>query len=284
MYDLTKVHQANLSILKEIDRICRKYKLKYVLDAGTLIGAVRHKGFIPWDDDADVAMTRANIEAFIKVAPRELPEGMELVLPDTYHGGHGFYDFTPRIIYKNSRTHEEDAEMAYYDGKLNHVYVDLFILDALPDCPVCAKLAKGIQTVLYGLAMGHRYHLDFGKYSAVQKVCIGILASVGKIIPLKWIMKLQRAAARKDRKKKTKQLYYSNYQPDYLYVTLDREWSTRTVDLPFEDTKLMCPEGWHEVLTLVYGDYMKFPPKEQQVPSHSTVEIQVFSCGEDQMP
>ena len=68
MYDLSKVHQANLTILKEIDRICRKYKLKYVLDAGTLIGAVRHQGFIPWDDDADVAMTRPNFDAFLKVA------------------------------------------------------------------------------------------------------------------------------------------------------------------------------------------------------------------------
>ena len=64
MYDLTKVHQAELAILKEIDRICRKYKLRYLLDSGTLIGAVRHQGFIPWDDDADVAMTRASFDGF----------------------------------------------------------------------------------------------------------------------------------------------------------------------------------------------------------------------------
>ena len=115
MYDMTDVHKANLAVLKEIDRICRKYRLKYLLDAGTLIGAVRHQGFIPWDDDADVAMTRANFDAFLKVAPRELPEGMELVMPGQFHGGQGFYDFTPRIIYKNSRTHAEDEEMAFYD-------------------------------------------------------------------------------------------------------------------------------------------------------------------------
>ena len=60
-YDLTKAHEVNLKILKEIDRICRKYKLQYMLDAGTLLGAVRHQGFIPWDDDADVAFTRNKI-------------------------------------------------------------------------------------------------------------------------------------------------------------------------------------------------------------------------------
>ncbi len=276
MYDLSKVHQANLTILKEIDRICRKYKLKYVLDAGTLIGAVRHQGFIPWDDDADIAMTRANFDAFLKVAARELPESMELVLPGQFHGGTGFYDFTPRIIYKNSRTHEEDDEMAFYDGKLNHLWVDLFVLDALPDSRIGAIAAKGIQAGIYGLAMGHRYRLDYSKYSRMQRIAVVGLAWVGRLVPMGQIVRAQRFFARKDRKKKTKQLYYSNYQPDYLYVTLERQWSTETVDLPFEDTKLMCPKGWHEVLTWVYGDYRKLPPKEQQKPSHATVEIQVF--------
>ena len=97
-YDMSRVHEANLTILKEIDRICRKYNIRYMLDAGTLIGAVRHKGFIPWDDDADVASTRNQYEAFMKVAPRELPDTMELLEPDSYRGGKAFYDFTPRII------------------------------------------------------------------------------------------------------------------------------------------------------------------------------------------
>ena len=65
-YDMSRVHSANLKILKEIDRICRKYKIQYALDAGTLIGAVRHKGFIPWDDDADIVFTRNQFEAFKK--------------------------------------------------------------------------------------------------------------------------------------------------------------------------------------------------------------------------
>ena len=85
-YDMSRVHSANLKILKEIDRICRKYKIQYALDAGTLIGAVRHKGFIPWDDDADIVFTRNQFEAFKKVVRRELPDTMELVEPDSFHG------------------------------------------------------------------------------------------------------------------------------------------------------------------------------------------------------
>lgn len=277
MVDLNKAHQANLLLLKEVDRICRKYRLRYVLDSGTLLGAVRHKGFIPWDDDADVAMTRANFDAFLKVAPRELPEGMKLIMPDEYHDGKGFYDFTPRIIYENSRIRSaDDEEMIYYEGKLNHLWVDLFVLDALPDSRTGAVLARGVQAGIYGLAMGHRYALDYQKYSLPAKLAVGILAGIGRLVPMRWLVKLQRGFARMGRKKKTKCFYYSNYQPDYLYVTVNRQWSTETVELPFEDTKLMCPKGWHKVLTQVYGDYRKLPPEDERLPKHCIGDIDVW--------
>lgn len=275
-YDLTKVHQANLGILKEIDRICRKHGIQYLLDAGTLLGAVRHKGFIPWDDDADVAFTRTNYEAFLQVVRSELPEEMELLEPKDLRGGKAFYDFTARIIYKKSRTHEDTAEMKYYEGRLNHLWVDLFTIDELPENKVSSTVTLLLHTIIYGLSMGHRYKLDLRKYSLLNGICVGILALIGKLIPMGVLRKFQYWAAVKDRKKKSSLRYYSNYQPDYLYVTLKKEWCEETVDLEFEDTKLMAPKGWHEVLTWIYGDYKKLPPKEKQVPSHSSTEIQIY--------
>lgn len=274
-YDMSRVHEANLKILKEIDRICRKYKIKYALDAGTLIGAVRHKGFIPWDDDADVVFTRNQYEAFYKVVKRELPDTMELLEPDSYRGGRAFYDFTPRIIYKNSRCHSDGPMMDFYEGKLNHLWVDLFILDRLPAGKGGAAMTRFIHKAIYGLAMGHRYELDFSKYSLVHKLFVGVLAGVGRLIPLKTICALQRWAALKDRKSKGNLRYYSNYQPDYLYVTLEKEWCEEVEDADFEDTRLMIPAGWHQVLEEVYGDYMKLPPEDQRVPSHSSQQIEV---------
>ena len=160
-YDLTAVHQANLKMLKEIDRICRKYHIQYMLDAGTLLGAVRHKGFIPWDDDADVVFTRENYERFARVVrflePRQLGDG------------DAFYDFTPRILYLDSQTHESGEEMAFYGGKLNHLWVDLFIQDTLPENVLAARFTKLLQVGIYGLAMGHRYRLDYSKYSLAGK-------------------------------------------------------------------------------------------------------------------
>ena len=275
-YDMSKVHAASLKILKEIDRICRKYKIRYALDAGTLIGAVRHKGFIPWDDDADVVFLRSQYEAFVKVTGRELPDTMELLLPDSYRDGRAFFDFTPRIIYKNSRCHQDSPEMNFYGGKLNHIWVDLFILDKLPASPAGAAVTRFVHKAIYGLAMGHRPGLDFKKYSLIHKIFVGGLAGVGRFIPLRLISAMQRAAALKDRRSRGTRWYYSNYQPDYLYVTLEGSWCEAVEDAAFEDAQLMIPKGWHEVLTEVYGDYMQLPPEEKRVPTHSSQQIEIW--------
>lgn len=272
---LKAVHQANLKMLKEIDRICRKYGIQYQLDAGTLIGAVRHKGFIPWDDDADVAFTRENYEKFAKVVRKELPKEMKLLEPNQLRHGEGFYDFTPRILYLNSSTHYDGPEMQYYEGRLNHLWVDLFILDTQPECRMKAAWTKGLHTLIYGLAMGHRYALDYSKYGTVGKMAVALLAAIGKRMPMKVIRRMQYALAVRYNKSSSSLYYYSNYQPDYLYVTLEKQWVDKIVDLPFEDTVLMAPENWHQVLTQIYGDYMELPPVEKRVPSHSSKEIQV---------
>ena len=125
-WDLTRVHEANLKLLKEIDRICRKYKIKYMIDSGTLLGAVRHQGFIPWDDDADIAMLREEYEKFRKVAD----------------------ELDPSICY--FQDHDTDPEYRWGYGKLRRtgttyvrvgqehlkcktgVFIDVFPMDDIP--------------------------------------------------------------------------------------------------------------------------------------------------------
>ncbi len=273
--NLKKAQDISLKILLEVDRICRKNGIKYLMDAGTLLGAVRHKGFIPWDDDIDIAMTRENFERFKKTAPSVLPPEMELVLPDEYRNGKAFYDFTPRIIYLKSRRHSDSDEMRFYDGKLNHLWVDIFILDNISDSAILDRLTRFKQKIIYGFAMPKRYKLDMSKYNGTDRFKVSVLAAIGKFVDMRSIFKKQEDLSIKYNSLKTRNMYYSNYQPDYLHDTVKREWSEEITELSFEGHMLMAPAGYDEVLKEIYGDYMQLPPIESRVPSHSD-DIEVF--------
>lgn len=275
-YGLEQVHRVNLRLLREIDRICRKYKLHYMLDAGTLLGAVRHQGFIPWDDDVDVVFTRDNYEKFRKVARRELPEGMSFVEPDEYHGGRAFYDFVSRVTYDKSRKFEDSGKQEFYDDKISRLNVDLFVVDALPDGRLSAKLTKFLHCVVYGLALGHRYRLNYSDYKGMMKVFVLALSTVGRLIPFPAIYRIWRALCMKDRKKKTARYFYTNYAPDYFYVEIRREWYDTVQEAPFEDTLLYIPGSYDEYLKQTYGDYRKLPPVEKRIPEHSDMEIEIY--------
>ena len=116
---------SQLKILKEIDRVCKKYKIPYFADWGTLLGAVRHKGFIPWDDDLDITMKRKDFERFLEVAKSELPEEFEVF---TYANHPDFWYFLSRVVAKNKICFERDHLRKFY-GFPYIVGVDIFILD-----------------------------------------------------------------------------------------------------------------------------------------------------------
>ena len=275
-YDLSKVHEVNLKLLKEIDRICRKYKIKYALDAGTLLGAIRHGGFIPWDDDVDIVMTRKNYEMFAKVVRRELAEGMTFVEPNEYHGGKAFFDFVPRILYDKSQKFAESEKMAFYDDKISKLWVDIFILDALPGGKIAKPMTKLAHCVVYGLALGHRYQINYSDYQGVMKLFVGVLSNIGKLVPFPVVYKMWGMLCRMNMKKDTPLYFYSNYAPNWYYVEMERAWDDQVKRVPFENTELYIPEGWEQCLTQLYGDYMKLPPKEKQVPEHSDMEIKIY--------
>ncbi len=275
---IEKIHQANLEILLEVDRICRKHQIEYRLDAGTLIGAVRHHGFIPWDDDVDLAFLRKDYEKFLRIAPKELKKGLHIWFPDQACKGTVFYDFTPKIIYENSRKCVPNRETAFYKEELNHICVDLFVLDEIAEGKIAQKLQILRMKVIYGMAMAHRYRLDLKKYRGISRIQVAVLAAVGKCFSMQRIYRWEKTAARAQENGKRKRLYWSNYQPDFVHMTIPKEAEERT-ELEFEGYLMMAPKDWDAVLTVVYGDYMTPPPKEKRVATHGDIKGKGFFVG-----
>ena len=116
-----------------------------------------------------------------------------LILPDEYRNGKAFDDFTPRIIYLKSRRHSDSNEMRFYDGKLNHLWVDIFILDNISDSAILDKLTRFKQKVIYGFAMSKRCKLDMSKYNGTDRLKVSVLAAIGKFVNMRSIFRMQEA-------------------------------------------------------------------------------------------
>ncbi|MGN1376374.1 MAG: phosphorylcholine transferase LicD, partial [Prevotella sp.] len=131
-YDLKQLHGKILDILSAIDETCKKYNLRYYLIAGTMLGAVRHKGFIPWDDDADVCMPHSDYDKLIEHASEWLPKRYELICAE--NDKHYPQPFAK--IQDSQTTLIEHAHLRYLGG----VYVDVFPVDGMPDGKLAQRL------------------------------------------------------------------------------------------------------------------------------------------------
>lgn len=269
---LKKLHEVSMILLEKADCVMGESGISYMLDAGTLLGAIRHEGFIPWDDDADICMMREEYDKFIKVAPTLFDGDFDFILPGQ-KGDEKFYDFVPKITYKKMRVAQSGIDDSFYGDKYSHPALDIFVIDKVPNSRLGQMLHTKLLIFIYGMAMGHRKEIDYSKYSKMEAAVIFVLSKIGKILPLSVIASWYDNASKMFAKKQKTKVMSTHSAMDHFGDVYEYAWYDGIVQKNFEGRQFPVPEGYDGILTKHYKDYMKLPPEEKRVPKHLNFDI-----------
>ena len=256
-----------LKLLKYFHNLCSKHNIKYTLEAGTLLGAVREKGFIPWDDDADVSLVRKEYDKLLSVLKsEELPHYIGVYSPEDKKE---FFDFTVRIYYKGKKIRTDDVTSSHYDALYSFATLDIFVMDNIPKAKLSRSFYILLQKFAYGLAMSKRHKITIKKYSLFEKLAISIFSTIGNLLTLKTICNLHERFSKMYKDKNTGLLYCTTWSPIFSTCTYDSKYYDFVHLTSFCDTKLYVIDHFDEVLTIGYGDW-KTPVKTHD--HNNTVE------------
>lgn len=271
---LNKLHKVQLKILSDFIAVCEKYNLRYFAVYGTSIGAVRHQGFIPWDDDIDVAMLREDYDKFCKVFQKELGEDYNLLTPEIDER----YACTVTHIQKRGTKFVSEASQ---DLKCEQgIFMDIFPLDY-----VAGDKKAALKQARYSNILGRLLFLSGTAYPMIPyKGAKGKLVAYTCLI-IHYGLKLLRIRPRFLYRKYLSIVTKYNCASDKSEYVTSFEYAGGLKDrvkkknlfplkkVPFENLEVNIPANNHEFLTKVYGDYMKIPPKEDRV-NHMPLIIQ----------
>jgi len=253
--EMKKLWAVELDLLAEFDRVCKKYGLPYFADGGTLLGAIRHKGFIPWDDDIDVAMFRKDYEKLEKVADQEFQHPYFFQTP--------FND--PGLVAGGSRLRNSDTTLITdfdhhrpYENK--GIFIDVVVLDVIPDNELQLRALKFALKYYWRILRYASYYEDYfkpGKKYTRRRVLAGKLALILKsVFGIKrlsagytWLCSLYSG-------KDTQQLEMLECTRG-KFITPSKCYDCQKISyVPFESLQIPIPAGYDQILTIEYGDYM----------------------------
>lgn len=256
---IRQLQLIQLEMLIEIDKVCKKYNIKYSLYAGTMLGAVRHKGFIPWDDDLDICMTREEYDKFLTVWNWDNHEGY--ILQNKENEPRFTQSFTKIRKEHTTFIQAEWEKERYHTG----VFVDIFPIDRIPNGKA-NRLLFSWRCLKYQL-----YTREFVPPNA--NIIIRLFA--------KLILDLSNSETRKLRRRKLLEKITKNNNCRCNRISIETKESLKQICpidlfeeytlLEFEGMMFMSVKKWDEWLEILYGDYMELPPLENRRWAHHPI-------------
>lgn len=264
------LQKIDLDITMEIVKICEKHNIEYFISSGSMLGAIRHKGFIPWDDDMDIGMMRDHYDRFLSIAERELPPHLKLI---TFQNTPEYHYYLSRVA--DTETLVEEERMAEGE-KATNVSVDVYPIDGSPNHPLLRK-------IYYFRVMYHRALMSLCYKESIDRkrkrsLPERILLFIMERIPVeKWTTPYKQKC-RIDKLLRSNDVYRSKYIGDIMgaYRTkemMPAEYFGKGAYYEFEGKKLRGVEKYHEYLTHMYGDYMTLPPAEQRKNHYKLIAV-----------
>lgn len=259
---LPQIQEISYQILIDFDNFCKKHNLTYYMTYGTLLGAVRHQDFIPWDDDIDVSMPREDYDRLLYSLYSDLPEHLIL---QHYKNTESYYLNFAKIFNKNTTVVEKSGQ---YNYRIGGVYIDIFPIDGVGNSYIKAvRKRKRLIGFLKFISIS-ALKLDDKK----RPFWKNILIKVSKQFNYK---KLQNKLEKKVKK-------YNYRDSSYVAMCIGQyrlgEIMSKDVygipkKIKFRDSYFNAPQDCEKYLTAIYGDYMQLPPEEKRFSNHNFVYV-----------
>ena len=251
-----EVKKIQIDILDYVAQFCENHNINYWLDCGTLLGAVRHKGYIPWDDDIDVGMLRGDYDRFCDIFNKESHRYRFVNIDNTP----GFYVAFGKVIDTNTVLYEPDEK-----GNKLSINIDIFVYDNAPDDNKKLKQMFNKRDIFLNLSVFSRGNQILPSDSMIRRIIKSVSHFFCRFLPKDYLVKMILVNSKK----------YCNIQTKRIgnFTGLDKMVCDKKVFndflyLEFEGKKYKAPVGYHEYLTAFYNNYMELPPLEQRVTHH----------------
>ncbi len=264
---LKEMQNVELEILKVFLNICEKHNFKYFMLGGTLLGAIRHKGFIPWDDDIDVGMPRSDYDKFLKIAEKEIPLNYGI---KTFENSEHFIKYHSRLENHNY----EFISSSYKIPQKMYAWIDIFPLDGMPNNKIAINLHKFHLLYLRAKAQLAQFDETLDLSNKKRPLHERIIIWAGKYLKYGRNKNPLEAMRRLDKSLRKYPYDNSNYLVNFMGAYKFKEMFNKEkygegVLYDFEDVKLCGPVDYDYVLKQLYGDYM-IPPAEADKNRHNT--------------